>query len=167
MEEIENQPISNLKPIFSELIKLTLSTSSFQDKYIIKLDPELISILNKIIHSNPEYFNNLEISFNQIIADQKIDFNDIPIIIILLSDLYKILYDHKINEIVKGLSVEKCVIILKFVINLILKENINDEEKLNSITNIINNLIDASSQLIIIRKSLKGKSCYTIFSVGK
>jgi hypothetical protein len=164
MEEIKNPSFSNLKPIFSELIKLTLSTSTFQDKYAIKLNPELILILNKIIHSNPEYFNKLEISFNQIIADQKIDFNDLPIIITLLSDLYKILYDHKINEIVKGLSVEKCVTILKFCINIILKENINNEDTQISITNIIDNLIDVSSQLIIMRKSLKGKSCYTIFS---
>jgi len=152
---------------FSENIKLILSASSFQDKYSIKLDPEFISILNMILSSNPTYFDNIQESFKSIIADQKIDMNDIPAIISLLSELYKILYNHNIKDIVKGISIDKCIIILKFVIDIIIKDSIDDNEKQETITVVINSLIDVSSELIIMRDSLKTPTSFSFLPFCK
>lgn len=160
MEEDKNPVEIKVIP-FSELLKLILSTSSFQIKYSIKLDPEFISILNQILISNPNYFDSIQQSFNSIIEDKKIDVNDIPAIITLLSNLYKILYSQKINDIVKGISTDKCLTILKFVIEVIIKENMNDNEKEMETIKIINSLIDTCGDLILIRKSLKTPTSFS------
>jgi hypothetical protein len=158
---MEENPVEIKITPFSELLKLILSTSSFQLKYSIKLDPEFISILNQILISNPNYFDSIQQSFNSIIEDKKIDVNDIPAIITLLSNLYKILYSQKINDIVKGISTDKCLTILKFVIEVIIKENMNDNEKEIETIKIINSLIDTCGDLILIRKSLKTPTSFS------
>lgn len=158
MEEIK---VDVIDTSFSKLLKLILSSSVDQIKYTILLDSELISILNLLIDSNPSYFDSIQEPFNSIIEDKKIDVNDIPAIINLLSNLYRILYNHKIKDIVKGISVEKCIIILKFIVEIILKENIKDEDKEKELIQKINNLIDVCGELILIRKSLKTPTSFS------
>jgi len=164
--DVNNIEIKPVSP-FSDILKQIILTSSFQDNYSIKLDSELISILNKILSTNPTYFDNIQQSFNLIIADQKIDINDIPAIISLLSNLYKILYSHNIKDIVKGISIDKCSIILKFVIDVIIKNNIEDIEKQTAIISIANNLIDTCAELIIMRDSLKTPTSFSFMPLCK
>jgi hypothetical protein len=154
-------------PSFPDILKQILSTTTFQNNYSIKLDSELISILNKILSTNPAYFNNIQESFNSIIADQKIDINDIPAIISLLSNLYKILYSHNVKDIVNGISIDKCSIILKFVIDVIIKDSMVENEKQTAIISIVNTLIDTCAELIIIRDSLKTPTSFTFLPFCK
>ena len=68
-----------------------------------------------------------------------------------------------IKEIKNGVTIDICSDILKFVIEVIINKNINDEVEKKILITAISNLINASSELIIVRKNLKLKN-YSFFS---
>ena len=145
---------------FVELLEYVSSNS--QDKYSIKLTQEIINLLNIILKSNPEYFNSFDKIFSSIIIDDKINTNDIPELILLLQKLYEILFDLNVKDIKKGLSINTCKLIIKFIIDVIITEKISNTEKRKELLDIISILIDAGCELITFRQKLKNKS--NIFS---
>ena len=161
MEEI-NEVIKNTEELkesiiidevvktFSQKLEILLN-SSFQEKYEIKLNPEIITLLLNILKSNFEYFNSSEGLILGIIKDNKINIDDTPNILLLLKNLYEILYKLKNKDI------NNSVIILKFIINVIIVNNIINKEDIDKLSLTINTIIDTSSQLISIRKILKSE----------
>ena len=135
---------------FSEKLEILLS-SSFQEKYEIKLDPLIIKLLLNILKSNSDYFNSSEELILKIIKDNKINIDDTSNILLLLKNLYEILYNLKNKDI------NNSVIILKFIINVIIIDNMTNKEYIDKLTLSINTIIDTSSELISIRKILKSQ----------
>jgi hypothetical protein len=133
---------------FSKILELSLLSDL--DKYYIQLNPELILILTNLIKTNPDYFNSIEITILDILNNNKtINIENLPIIITLLKDLYKILYNLNIKNIYYT------ELILGFVINILLIYNINNEIERNEIFKKFNTIIITCTDLIDFRKVLK------------
>jgi len=158
-------PVSTAEPIstieksiivntFVQTLQLILESSDLS-KYSIQLDPELIKLLLNVLKSNPEYFNSLETTLLVILNSGKIDISSIPNIIVLIKELYQILYNLNVQDIKKGLNISSCELILKFVINVVLEDRIADETERTELLTAVNGIIALGIELISIRKVLK------------
>lgn len=165
------EPVSNLTPIsveesvstieksiivntFVQTLQLILESSDLS-KYSVQLNPELIKLLLNVLKSNPEYFNSLESTLLVILNSGKIDISSIPNIIILIKELYQILYNLNVQDIKKGLNISSCELILKFVINVVLEDKIPDQTERTELLTTVNGIIALGVELIAIRKVLK------------
>ena len=129
--------------------------SSDLNNYSIQLSPELINLLSNVIKLHPEYFNSTQKTISEILISGKIDIMNVPDIIVLLKELYQILYNLNIKDIKKGINVSSCESIIKFVVNVILVNEITDPIQRTELLNSINSIIGLGIDLITVRKVLK------------
>lgn len=158
--------IVNITPLtFIEIVKSTLLNEETKNKISIKLTPEIINIINKIISLTPDTLNDIEKAAIEIIKDGKIDTNDIPQFIIVVQKIYQIVYNIKDIKIDAKKRSEFTATFLKFVIHLLVQErkikidNDKQEEFLKS----CDILIDSCVGLLSFPKSLKTKGCLKKF----
>jgi len=151
---IEKSITVNTVNTFVQTLQLILESSDLS-KYSVQLNPELIKLLLNVLKSNPEYFNSLESTLLVILNSGKIDISSIPNIIVLIKELYQILYNLNVQDIKKGLNISSCELILKFVINVILEDKIPDQTERTKLLTAVNGIIALGVELIAIRKVLK------------
>ena len=134
--DVEEQPVSK-KSFFdenelrkdvntlSQCITLLLATTDVADKYALVINGKTRSILNTLLE-NDKYLDNVEDLFKGIIKDDKIDANDVPLIMNLLVDLYVLLKKKEIK-----FTSSDCGEVLKTIFTVLVKEKIipiNDQE---------------------------------------
>jgi hypothetical protein len=161
---VETLEKANDAKTFVITLKLILETSSFQDKYNVKLNPEIMSILNQILNINPDYFNSVETLFLEIINNKTVNPANIPEVILLVKKLYEILYGIKVKDVINGISIDTCVTIFKFIVNVLIVDNIQDSAESSLLVLTIDTIIDSCAQLITIRKILKNNNGSNLFS---
>jgi hypothetical protein len=163
--ETENQKnyiVLDINPKnFVEIIKSTLLNEETKNKISIKLTPEIINIINKIISLTPDTFNDIEKAAVQIIKDGKIDSNDIPQFIVVVQRIYQVVYSFKDTKIDAKKRSEFTATILKFVIHLLVQERKIkiDNDKQEEFLKNCDILIDSCIGLLSFPKSLKTKGC--------
>ena len=109
----------------SHCITVLLMSTDVADKYSLIIDDKTRSILNTLFE-NENYFDTIEDLFKRIIKDDKIDANDVPLIMTLLVELYIILKNKKPQY-----TLVNCGEVLKLIFTVIIKEKlvpINDKE---------------------------------------
>lgn len=154
--------VVNISPItFIELLKITLINDETKNKITIKLNPEMMNIVNKIISLTPNTLNDIESAVIQIIKDGKIDSNDIPQFIIVVQKLYEVIYSLKESKIDGKKRSEFTATVLKFIVHLlVLERKIKiDEDKQEAFLKNCDILIDSCVGLLSFPKSLKTKGC--------
>jgi hypothetical protein len=126
-----------------KLLKFALDTSEKTDtKLDIKLSSALVSILKLLLEKNKEIF----IKLDKIICDAKKDDKfDLTEIIMIYKELYEVLFKLKVKKVEKQTRAEVCAILLRFIFNTTIDENLTQ----------INKFIDIASTMTDLRKSLK------------
>ena len=144
-----------------EIIKSTLINEEIKNKISIKLTPEIICVINKIISLTPDTLNDIEISALQIIKDGKIDSNDIPQFIVVVQRIYQVIYNFKDTKIDAKKRSELTATLLKFIIHLlVLERKIKiDQDKQEDLLKNCDILIYSCVGLLGFPKSLKTKGC--------
>ena len=103
----------------ANLVALLLSQDDRMKKYNLHISHEAKLVLSKLL-SVDHYFDDIEDIMNDIVRDNKIDARDVPKIMLLLTELYKMLQqikDVKFDE-------KLCGEILKILFNIALKEQL-------------------------------------------
>ena len=85
--DASNIIIELVEKTFIVLVNDSLANEEFKQKLSIKLTPELISVIGKIISQTPNTFIDVEKACNDIIKDGKIDSKDIPQFIIIVKKM--------------------------------------------------------------------------------
>jgi len=109
----------------SQCISVLLTTTDVVDKYALVINGKTRSILDSLLE-NDKYFDIIEDLFKGIIKDDKIDANDVPLIMNLLVDLYVILKTKKLK-----FTLVDCGEVLKTIFTVLVKEKIipiNEQE---------------------------------------
>ena len=161
IEEIKEEIIKS----FTDLLIEKLNNESLKDTLKINIDSETKNIIFSIIKNNPEYFSDIEKLTGTIVADGKVDSNDIPNIIILIEKLYESLSMLKDVKIQKGKIVEFCSSILKFLIHYMVAERkieINSDVE-SMFLEQFDKLIDSCMNLITLAKMVKKQSGFSCF----
>jgi hypothetical protein len=160
---VAKQPVENIFEMKS-LLNLMILTSvrpEMQQKY--ELNPETIKVISLILQNNSQFFNKIEDSFKKIVADNKIDADDVPELISLFSNMYELLTTLNLKKKTIELS-NVCGDIVKLVFNIMLTEKllIFEGESVKNTTECFNALVDSSTSLIKLTKTIKfsGKCCF-------
>jgi hypothetical protein len=138
--------MKNLKSILSVIIDYELRKDN------IILNQNEINYINNLIQSYPQIFNSISNEIQNICSDGKIDFYDIPQIIILISNIYK---NHIIEESIQNIDI---VSIVRFTINTILHAGILPLNNIEIDISFVNTLENSSlytlqsDKFIIIEK---------------
>lgn len=141
-----------------DIISIISSTIGIKE-YTINLKPVEIEYIHNVIQNDPELLAIIGNSVDSIVSDGVINLHDIPMIILLLSQIFK---SHFIKKFIHNIGI---VNIVKFILDSII-----DYEYLplpNVERTIIRNIIDISVNLletnITLEKKLKSSWFYRLF----
>ena len=143
----EQSVVADIKPLamIVELVVSEQETSSGID-----ISPKVKEILEKLL-GEAQYFDKVEEYLHAIIKDNKLDAKDVPIVMLLLTELYERLRGFSIKDI----STETCGEVIKTIVEIAIKEKIvpvNEEDL--ALLSTIYNIVDTSIRLIQMRNQL-------------
>ena len=143
----EQSVIADIKTLamIVELVVSEQETSSGID-----ISPKVKEILEKLL-SEAQYFDKVEEYLHAIIKDNKLDAKDVPIVMLLLTELYERLRGFSLEDI----STETCGEVIKTIVEIAIKEKIvpvNEEDL--ALLSTIYNIVDTSIRLIQMRNQL-------------
>ena len=146
---------------FINLIEMLVKTDEIKTDITIKLNDKTRLGFLYIIKSNPEFFSDFEKTIILILADNKIDIEDLPYLTDLIIKLYEIIHSLKQFKYTNDEKLDICSTIIKFIIQVMVKERkinmlgLNENDFLEK----IEGLIDSCIGLIKINKIVEGVKC--------
>ncbi len=164
-EPITTEPIIVVEQTFIELLKKTIHNENIKQTYNISLTPEVINIINNIISLNPTILTDIEKTLFDVIKDSTIDINDIPNFIVIIKQIYQVIYSSKNVKLDSNKRNNITSTILKYIIHLlVLERKIQiDENKQTEFLVKTDILIETCVDLLSYSKSLKPKYCLKKF----
>ena len=153
VEKPEFENIFEMKSLLNLMI-ITSVRPEMQQKY--ELNPETVKVISLILQNNSSFFTKIEDSFKKIVADNKIDADDVPELMSLFSNMYEVLSALKLKKKTIELS-NVCGDIIKLVFNIMLTEKLLtfEGESVKNTTECFNALVDSSTSLIKLSKTMK------------
>jgi hypothetical protein len=128
----------------------------------ITLSEDVVLIVLKLLKTAPSYFNNVEKTFVKIVKDNKLDASELPNVIVLVQELYELIYKNKDTKLDSKKRGDVCASILKFLLHTLVEERIikiNEHQKTLFLSN-TDKLIDSLIGLVKLPKELKNiKMC--------
>jgi hypothetical protein len=103
----------------ASIIQLLVLTQPDASKYNVVISPKIKSILESLLKDN-QYFSKVEEHLKNIIKDGKLDAKDVPIVMLLLTELY----DRMKNLSLKNLDTATCGDVLKIMVEVAIREKI-------------------------------------------
>ena len=103
----------------ASIIQLLVLTQPDASKYNVVISPKIKSILESLLKDS-KYFSNVEEHLKNIIKDGKLDAKDVPIVMLLLTELY----DRMKNLSLKNLDTATCGDVLKIMVEVAIREKI-------------------------------------------
>lgn len=125
----------------------------------INISDDEIKYLKNIINTDPTIISNIQNDINSIIEDNKIDYKDIPKIVLLISDIFS---DHLIENKISPAGI---INIIKFILDTLIDYNLLPIPNIEKI--IAKQLIDSS--LSLLSKNiyiLDNINCVSSFKIG-
>lgn len=145
---ISNDNVNTIVPLIDSILSI-INSEDLQKKYSLEITPQIKTILISLTE-NKEYFSNIQNTLKEILKDDKIDTQDIPNIILLISELYPLIL--KIN--IKNITSEICGNILKFIIHILINDDIINVQDKTKLISSIDNIINSCVVLVNLEKSL-------------
>jgi len=146
------------------IVQQMISNSTIAN-YQYNITPKTKEILIALVKQN-NYLSRVETSLQQIIKDDKLDASDVPIIMLLLSDLYQCIQTLSIKDISTTMCGEIIKILVESaVLGKIITVSENDTVLISSIFGIIDtsihliqtkNILDETSEIL---EEVKGCLC--------
>jgi len=156
VEDISKNDISEvIKLSLIQLIENLLKNNDELKKININLTPEIILFIQELLKIEPQLFEGIELSLQQIISDNKINSNDIPNLLVLITQVYDLVNKHKNN--IKNVDYYDLVKnILHIIFRIYIEKNCKDDELLLVQSSL--RIIDSSIELIKLRGFQKEKN---------
>lgn len=150
----QNMVIQKLTLI--QTIEAIFASIEQQEKYAIKITPESLAVLEQLTKLCPQYFKIVENTLMRYVKNNRIDANDVPYIISIINQLYKLLlkYDIATTETIYETSSN----ILKFIFSIVICEQldqVDDETEATLLILCCDNIINACIHLVKSEKPLK------------
>ena len=156
--EIIDNSTKLITPLIIDKLKNTIDLLNI-DYFETKLQENEKKIYLKLLDKNSDFFISFENSYNELVVDNEIKLSALNNILDLLKKLYEILYKLNIKDTKIFIKLFKFT--LEFFINdngLLDISDVQLKEIKNKIKDNLNNIIDKSSDLLILRKALKNET---------
>jgi hypothetical protein len=151
----------------NKLIDLLKTYLKQEDDFKVELtvNDEVIRVIHHIIEYYPDMFTNIEKSVVDIVKDGKINGNDIPHLLVIVKELYRLIYSSKKIKVSANKCIDITSSILKCVIHILVLEGkiYIEQDKQEEFLSQINLLIDSCVDLLGYAKTIN-KNCFSCFS---
>ena len=138
-------------------IETILASYEMQEKYSTKVTPHSLDMIGELIKLKPEYFRMVESTLIRNINNDKIDSQDIPYIITIISQLYNLLLITNMNNLKSNEdTIDTCSNILKFIFSVSIRESlvkIDDDTNATLLLLCFDNIVDACIKLLKVSLS--------------
>jgi hypothetical protein len=138
---------------------VTILKSALQKTAVeISLTEPEINYVKSVLEKYPEVFQDINNQFQLIMADGKIDCNDIPQLVLLFSKLYK---THILSENIENIGL---INIVKFTIDSLLQSDLLPLPQFEA--RLVQKLVDSSIDLLQMNTDViiqKEKACFALF----
>lgn len=138
-------------------IETILASYEMQEKYLTKINQNSLDIISELIKTKPEYFRMVESTLIRNINNDKIDAQDIPYIITIISHLYNLLLITNMNNLKSNdHTIDTCSNILKFIFSVSIRESlvvIDDDTNATLLLLCFDNIVDACIKLLKVSLS--------------
>lgn len=139
----------------ADIIKLLVTVMDIDERYSIAINVKVKSVLETFLQEET-FLDDIESNLKLIIKDNKIDANDVPIILLLLVEIYE-----KLKNTTLSFDESLCSEILKVLFVVSIKEKvITLTENEEGILQCLYSIIDTSVKLMKTKESSK-KSIFT------
>ena len=125
----------------------------------IEISPQMKTIIERIIASNPNVFPDLEKAVQEIIKDNKIDSKDIPQLIVIVRMLYQLLSGFKDMKLNTNNTIILVSNVLKYLIHLMVLNDVIHINNKPEFFKEVDLLVDSCVGLLGFAKSIKPKGC--------
>jgi len=133
-------------------LETIISSYELQEKYSTRLTEHSMEVIEKIIKTKPEFMRIVESTLIRNINNTKLDANDVPYIISIISQLYNLLSQLNVkNNAYNEPPSDTCASILKFIFSVAIRENLIkvDNEKDGALLLLCcDNIVDACIKLL-------------------
>ena len=133
-------------------IETILASYEMQEKYLTKINQNSLDIISELIKTKPEYFRMVESTLVRNINNDKIDAQDIPYIITIISHLYNLLLITNLNNLKSNEHTnDTCSNILKFIFSVSIRESlvvIDDDTNATLLLLCLDNIVDSCMKLL-------------------
>lgn len=148
-----------------DLLKTYLRNEEGNFKVDLNINDEVIRVIHHIIDFYPDMFTNIEKSVVDIVKDGKINGNDIPHLLVIVKELYRLMYSSKKIKMNAKKCIDITASVLKCVVHiLVLERKIHiEEDKQEEFLSQINVLIDSCVDLLGYAKTIN-KNCFSCFN---
>ena len=150
IKEVEMEQLVQDVKTLGSIVQLIVASNASLEKYKMDVSPKTKLILEKLLGEH-QYFEKVEEYILTIIKDDKLDAKDVPIVMLLLTELYARLESFSLGDI----KSEDCANVLKIIFEIALQEKvvpISDENM--EVASSIFNIIDTSVTLIQTKNNL-------------
>jgi len=138
-------------------IETILASYEMQEKYLTKINQNSLDIISELIKTKPEYFRMVESTLIRNVNNDKIDSQDIPYIITIISHLYNLLLITNLNNMKSNEhTIDTCSNILKFIFSVSIRESlvvIDDDTNATLLLLCFDNIVDACIKLLKVSTS--------------
>jgi len=145
-------------------LEMIISSYELQEKYSTRLTEHSMTVVDKIIKTKPEFFRIVESTLLRNIKNTKMDANDVPYIISIISQLYTLLGQLKMGQHNEAPS-DTCALILKFIFSVAIRENlikVDNETDGALLLVCCDNIIDACIKLLKLNSHKSERSEHEI-----
>jgi hypothetical protein len=147
----DTQVNQTIKLTLLQLVERLLENNDKLKSLNINLTPDVKSIIQKLLEKEPQLFSNCETSLQKIISDNKINANDIPELLILITQVYNIVNNFDKNDLKNIDYYELVKNILHVIIEVYVERHCNDNENNILLVQCALRIIDSSIELIKLR----------------
>lgn len=142
--------VYDLVKFFSDLTGTSDKVNELKIKLSFTIDDKVLELVKLIVDKSPESFKTISKTFNEIVADGKLDASDIPKVVLLVSNLYKT--DLKQIFADQKLKVSNLLDLIKFLVHSVIELElvpVENKEKILEVLNVSLTLLDSALELPI------------------
>ena len=143
--ESTEKKVYDLVTFFSKLFNGTEKLNELKSKLSYKIDDKVIEIIKLLVDNSPESIKGISTLFEEISDDGKLDLNDVPKIVLVVTQLYKTNLKELFGK--NSLKVENLFELIKFIVHSVIELDlvkVDDKQKIFQIVDVSLLLLDTT-----------------------
>jgi hypothetical protein len=150
VDSTAEKKVYDLVSFFSQLFNGTEKLNELKSKLTYNIDDKVVVLIKLLVENSPDSIKAISLLFEEISADGKLDLNDVPKIVLVITQLYKTNLKELFGK--NALKVENLLELIKFIVHSVIELDlvkVDDKQKIFQILDVSLLLLDTTLELPI------------------
>ena len=158
----------DLVTFFSQLFNGTEKLNELKSKISYKVDDKVVSLIKLLVDNSPDSIKGISKLFEEISADGKLDMNDVPKIVLVITQLYKTNLKELFGK--NSLKVEDLLELIKFMVHSVIELDlvkVEDKQKIFQMLDISLSLLATTVEIPSVSIEEVKTFCFSFCGIKK